>query len=322
MISVSRLAIRGTLVAVLGAWALAVATPPALAGPITLASELVFDGTASDTDVAQARLGETGSANPYVVYQIRPNGPFGAGPGIIQLQHLNNLGAPLGPAVTLNNQGNASSPDASGDYAVYANDLGGGTSAVVLYDISTGSDFIVHTTNSPIGDVRIAGQSIVWRQIDPANGVIMYDGDFISGGVAPPTTVRGPVPASTVPEVDSRFIVWQEDVSGALPGADSAKVRVQEIGGSSFFVIPDALDDAVDEVDPATWGSLIAFGLVETATGLGDIIVRDVMADTTMTFALGLEDLDTLALTGNYLTFNALDGGGVSQAYILRLSDG
>lgn len=294
----------------------------AIAGPITLETQLVFDGTAASGDTPVApRLGADGIGN-YVVFQLDPAGPFGFGPGIVMQRRLDGSGAPDGSLLTVSSGLTGDTlPDASGQWVVYLADLDGAGAAdqLRLRDLSTGNDFLVSddTSAGELSNVRVGGDTsapwIVWSA-----GDVTFALNVSSIGTGtPPTTVRGPIPATGGPEIDSRFIVWAEQ----LTGLDS-EIRAQEIGGSSFFVTPDDLSDGFDEIDPATWGDLIAFGLVDTSTGLGDIVLADILADTTTTFDLDLEGLSNLALSAEFLTFSALDGGGISQAFLLRIADG
>jgi len=310
---------RALFAALLFAGTVAISAP-ATAGPITLSTQLVFDGTATDTDVAAPRLGSDGGGD-YVAFETRPNGPFGPGSGMVTLQRLDALGAPDGTPRTISGGTSGdSSPDASGELIVYLSDsdLDGVADSVRLHDVSTGQDLLVRQSSLglPLDDPRIAGDTIVWRE---GQQVLTQRVSLVGTGT-PPLVVRGPEPVAGAPEVDARFIVWEERVA-SVSGLDS-EARALEIGGSSFFVTPGDLSDGFDEIDPATWGSLIAFGLVDATTGLADIVVRDVLADTVETFALGLEGLEALALAGGLLTFNALDAAGISQAFLLWLSDG
>ncbi|MFC2952450.1 hypothetical protein ACFOOP_10965 [Marinicaulis aureus] len=296
----------------------AFAFTPAAAAPVALATELVFDGAASGDGVSAPRLGSDGSGN-YVVFQLNDIGPFGVGPGAVVFQRLTSAGASSGaPQVISRNVSNETAPDGSGQYVVYVSDddFDGQGDAVRLIDLSTSSDFLVADGLSgagPISDVRISGERIAWNQGD----IIFFTQVTTIGTGVPPTVVRGPVPASSATEIDSRFIVWTEQVAGF-----DMETRAQEIGGASFFVTSDDLSDGFNEITPATFGDLIAFGLVDNATGLADIVLRDIAAATMTTFLLGLEGLSALSLSQDFLAFNALDAGGVSQAFILSLLDG
>jgi hypothetical protein len=316
---------------------------PAMAGPITLETVQVFDGSffeiqndVAGTQVEAVRLGRNRFGD-YVVFQVSTDVTFEPLPGVVLVEERNGIvmqrvreagpGAKIVPdssqVLTDLTTSDAIAPDAAGDFIVYAanSDIPLGAPAVGAHEVwlrdnSTGQEFLVReATAGEISDVRIAGDWIVWNE-----GDVTFAQQVSSIGTGtPPTTVRGPVPATADAEIDSRFIVWTEQLSSF--GFD-AETRAQEIGGSSFFVTPDDLDDGFDEIDPATWGDLIAFGLIDQSTGLGDILLADILADTTQTFDLDLEGLSNLALTDEFLTFNALDGGGVVQAFLLRLADG
>ncbi|MEZ5895390.1 MAG: hypothetical protein R3C51_03235 [Parvularculaceae bacterium] len=326
-----------------------------MAGPITLEPAQIFDGSffefetgiasvdveAAGADVAAVRLGSDRSGD-YVVFEIKSDvtftldqGPLGT-PIVLSTDERSAIAiAPFTEDQdgTLLPSGNdfvtnlattdAGAPDASGDFIVYAansniplGEPGGDADEVWLRNLRTGEEILVReATAGEVSDVRIAGEWIVWNEGDVT---LALNVSSIGTGT-PPTTVRGPVPATSDPEIDSRFIVWEERLDEF--GFDS-ETRAQEIGGSSFFVTEGDLDDGFDEVDPATWGNLIAFGLIDQSTGLGDIVLADILAGTTETFDLSLEGLSNLALTGEFLTFNALDGGGIFQAFLLRIADG
>lgn len=280
--------------------------------PVLLDTELVFDGIISEDFVMDPRLAEDGSG-AYVVFQIQPDTEFGPGQGSVSQQRIDFSGAPEGPMRILGDQTRPADggPDASGDFVVYRVDAG---DALRLQDVSTGFDGLVsEATFGSIDSARIAEDVIVWEQ----NGVILFQRVSLLGTATPPVVIRGPVPESGSPDVDTRFIVWEEQVAGL-----DSEVRAQELGGSSFFVTPDDLDDGFDEIDPATWRSLIAFGRVDSATGLADIVLRDFLNGTTEVFALGLRGLEAIALTQNFLSFNAFDVNGISQAFLLDIFDG
>ncbi|PQA87198.1 hypothetical protein CW354_14255 [Marinicaulis flavus] len=329
---------------------------PAMAGPIILEATPVFDGSffefeahiadvdveADGADIAAVRLGRDGGGD-YVVFEVVSDVAFALGQGPLGGAHIELLTdersaiamgrfsedqdgslLPEGNLFVTNlANADAGSPDAAGDFIVYAansaippGEPGGDADEVWLRNLRTGEHVLLREAAAgDVSDVRIADDWIVWNEGDVTLALNVAS----IGTGTPPTTVRGPVPVTDDAEIDSRFIVWTEQLSEF--GFD-AETRAQEIGGSSFFVTPDGLDDGFDEIDPATWGDLIAFGLVDRATGLGDIVLADILADTTEIFDLDLGGLSSLALTGEFLTFNALDGGGISQAFLLRIADG
>ena len=299
----------------------AVALQPAHAVPVTLNSNLVYDGVALSDDISAPHLGSTGfGVTDYVVFQVNKIGPFGTGPGSIFLQRLDNAGGAVGiPVVISNGTTNDTDPDASGDFVVHTidRDSDGVGDGVRLYDVSTNNEFFITNSAFSVSDARVSqgGDQIIWN--DNNQTTIFAQRISSVGTGTPPTTVRGPIPVSTDPEVGSRYIVWSEQHSGG-----EKETRAQEIFGSSFFVTPGDTSDGFDEILPATSRNSIAFGLEDRSTGLADIILRDVLADTTTSFSLGLEGLSSLSLAEDFIAFNALDGGGVMQAFVLSLLDG
>lgn len=281
----------------------------ATAGPIEVTPHLLFDGTVGNDNVAGPRLASE-SGFPYAVFQVRGVGPFGVGPGLVVLQELRADGEPIGPARWIDATTSAGLPDASGEFVVFARpDVGD----VALFQKTILQTFSGTLAGSPgaLEQARISGSDVV---AGSDVGFVLADNIF---GAFVPAVVRGPVPFSEGPEIDAGLMVWQERVSGL-----EAAVRAQEIGGGSFFVFSGNLADGFDEVDPAVWREQVAFGLIDTSTGLGDIVLRDIGADTTRTYSLGFAGLGELALTRDFLGFEADDANGVQQAYLMRLSDG
>jgi hypothetical protein len=145
-------------------------------------------------------------------------------------------------------------PDVSGGWVVYRAMVSdtGSFGVVYLYDIASGMTFQASEVVAMLGDAGIAGGNIAWTE-GPSDSarVVMTNDKAVFSGTGRPRVISGAnVPASVL-DVGETFVAWE-----FLNGTDS-DIVAYDIANRT--IAPVSAASGVDEIDPASFGSYVAW---------------------------------------------------------------
>lgn len=265
----------------------------------------------------------------YVVYMKYELGPSGVGPGDIFFQRMSDTGL-IGPAIRITPDDvlDEALPDVDGTFIVYTafESTSSQQGRIMLYQISTGLTRAISNL-AQIREPRIQDNHVVWVE-GPlgATTIQLFDLSTLGSGLGS-TTIAGPNPLASDPEIGSRFIVWEELDDTSVPGQPQYNVRAYDL--ITGLTVDVAVNPTLHERFPSTSGSWIVWQAHDL-----------VPAGSPQQRTVGLFNVDTgerrtivdIVQTGNAPTFfPSIDGDIVAwesditgnwEVYLYRLSTG
>jgi len=252
-----------------------------------------------------------------VVYSSRTYSPIhGYGQGQIYYQRLNPDGTPQGtPVLVSDGLTDDRLNDVSGSRIVYSafETVGAQRGHIMYYDVGSGTAREINQDISGIREARIDGDVIVWTQGPSGSTQIFYsDINWPSG--TEPVVIAGPIPPAFNVCIGSRYIVWEQTVSGQ---SDIA-------GYDRLYGIPVLISDDINlnERRPATADQWVVW---ETRAADGTMTIKsaDLSREPAIIYTAVNNGFRTSSPTiaGEIIAYES-DNEGNYDIYLYRISDG